>query len=257
MKKRIITLAALLVCGWVHAQNDTQAPVRGEDDYTSAGAVVPSYVSTEEPAATDWLPAFTRVAVDGPMKVRFVKIARTEGPHISYDTKGYYTARFRAQVDKNGCLRISERTDAKRKSTTEVTVYYHTLENLSVTRADISFEAPLDTPVMDMAFSGGAVAEVPLDVRDLKLDIAGKCRIVLTGEARYLVLDISSGKLDAERLTVMSAAVTASQSAEVRLNVTERLQAEATSSASILYKGEPPVVRGRTSVFGGQILSEQ
>lgn len=257
MKKRMITLAALLVCGWGYAQNDTQVPVRAGDDYTAAGAVVPSYVSTEEPAATDWLPAFTRVAVDGPMKVRFVKIAKTEGPRISYDTKGYYTARFKAQVDRNGCLRITERTDAKRKSTTEVTVYYHALENLTVARADVSFEAPLDTPVMDMAFSAGAVAEVPLAVRDLKLDMTGKCRIVLTGDARYLVLNIASGKLDAEGLTVMSAAVTASQSAEVRLDVTERLQAEATSSATIVYKGEPAIVRGRTSVFGGEIVPER
>lgn len=257
MKKWILTLSAALVCGWSYAQTDGSANAEQQTDYTAAGAVVPRYVSSEEPASTDWLPAFTRVAIDGPMKVRFVKIPKTEGPRIAYDTKGFYTSRFKAEVDKNGCLRIGERTDAKRKSTTEVTVYYHTIENLSAARADLTFAEPLDTPVIDVSFSSGATVDLPLDVLDLKLDITGKCRITLTGKARYLDLAVSTGKLDAEGLTVMSAAVSAVQGAEVRLDVTERLQAEAAGSSSIFYKGEPVVVRGRTSVFGGEIISEK
>ena len=256
MRKWMLALSSVLLCGWAYAQTGNDG-LASQEDYTTAGAVVPRYSSSEEPAATDWLPAFTRVSVDGPLKIRFVRIAKTEGPRIAYDTKGYYTARFKAEVDKNGCLCISERTDSKRKSTTEVTVYYHTIENLSVARGDVSFDGALDTPVMDVAFSSGATAVLPLDVRDLKMDVTGKCRITLTGTARYLDLLVASGKVDADALEVMSAAVSASQGAEVRLNVTERLHAQAVGSSSIFYRGEPDIVRGRTSVFGGEIVSEK
>mgnify|MGYP000682738135 FL=1 len=82
----------------------------------------------------EWLTTFEAVAVDADLDIKFVKVPDTEAPKIVYDTKGSYTSKFRAEV-KDKTLRISERPDSRRPDRTEVTVYYNTLQSVSLSGA--------------------------------------------------------------------------------------------------------------------------
>lgn len=235
MKKITLLFAVLSLCTAVMAQEQDSLQRRG-------GSV-----------AVDWMQPFTGVSVSGPMRVKFVRVAEGQPMKFSYDTKSSAASRVKASVDKYGVLNISEKNTREAADTTEVTVWYRTLESLTIDGAEVRFEQPVAEPMLDVRFSGGARAEVAFDVRDLVMEVTGKCRVVLQGSARYFDLTASTARIDASALTAMSARVDASHGASVRVRATERLEAYA-ASARVCYVGQPEILRGETSLFGGDIL---
>lgn len=234
MKKIILIFAASILCMAAAAQEPDSVRHRG-------GSV-----------SVDWLQPFTGVSVTGPMRVNFVHVAEGEPMKISYDTKSNTTSRVKASVDRNGVLNIVEKRALEAADTTEVTVCYRTLESLTVNGAEVHFEQPVACPMLDVRFSGGARADVAFAVYDLVMTVTGKCRIALSGEARYFDLTVSTAWIDASALTTMSAHVDASHGASVRVQATERLEVYA-DSARVYYVGQPEVLRGETALFGGDI----
>ena len=109
--------------------------------------------------------------------------------------------------------------------------------------------------MLDLAVSGGATVRAKLDLHDMAVDVTGRSSVVLEGQTRYMALKVSTAKFDAMALKSMSTIVDASHGAEVSLYVTERLQAETSTSANISYKGKPTIVRSHSSLFGGAITS--
>lgn len=269
----------ILLSGWIGsagAQFLVTGPTSEEVPATSATSAAPASASegtaVQAPAAgtaadaeqlrvenpdglttgeqREWLTDFDQIRIDGPMSVTLVRTPADEAPRIVYDTKGSYTSRFRAAVNKSRVLEITERTESRRTTTTEVTVYYHSLEKIRITRATVSFAEPLDFPVTDMTVSGGAVVTATLKMRDLKLDISGRSRLTLSGEVPYLSLRIASAKLDATALKVTSALIEASNSAEANVTISERLEAYASSGAQVFYSGTPDILRTSASLGG-------
>ena len=186
----------------------------------------------------EWLPTFEAVAVDADLDVKFVRVPDTEAPKIVYDTKGSYTTKFRAEV-KDKTLRISEKPDSRRPERTEVTVYYNALRAVSLSGAAATFVGTLDAAV--------------LDVKDLKMEQTGYSTANLSGSVRYLTLYVSTGKVAASDLEVMSAEVNAQSKAEVSLWITDRFVGKTTTNARISYKGDPKIVRGGAKFMGGEI----
>ena len=170
----------------------------------------------------EWLPTFEAVAVDADLDVKFVRVPDTEAPKIVYDTKGSYTTKFRAEV-KDKTLRISEKPDSRRPERTEVTV------------------------------NRKASLTAKLDVKDLKMEQTGYSTANLSGSVRYLTLYVSTGKVAASDLEVMSAEVNAQSKAEVSLWITDRFVGKTTTNARISYKGDPKIVRGGAKFMGGEI----
>lgn len=261
----------ILLSGWIcsasaqflvtapTSDQEPAAPASGETAApapASGGTADAAPVRVENPDGLtageqrEWLTDFDQLRIDGPMSVTLVRASADEAPRIVYDTKGSYTSRFRAAVNKNRVLEITERTESRRTTTTEVTVYYHSLEKIRITRATVSFAEPLDFPVTDMTVSGGAVVTATLKMRDLKLDVSGRSRLTLSGEVPYLTLRIASAKIDATALKVTSALVEASNSAEANVTITERLEAYASSGAQVFYSGTPDILRTSASLGG-------
>jgi hypothetical protein len=56
-------------------------------------------------------------------------------------------------------------------------------------------------------------------------------------------------------LQTVAANVDASHEAEVRISVSERLEAMTSTSAKLLYKGTPTILRNKNSLFGGEITA--
>ena len=201
---------------------------------------------------SEWLPAFTRVEASGAFDVVFERVPDSEAPKIVYDTKGSYTTKFRAEV-KDRVLHIRERIDSRRPERTQVRVCYNTLSSFALTDAKASLADTLRPPLLDVALSGGAPLEGTLEVQDLDMSVSDKASALLGGSARYLTLQASGGQVNAAELETMSARVSAQSNAEVRVWVTDRLEARTSTGAVLRYKGEPAIVRTALKFMGGEI----
>lgn len=202
---------------------------------------------------TEWLGTFDRIYINGKMQVRLVKISDDEGPKIVYDTKGSTTTRFKVEVDKKGSLNVEESIDPKRATITEVTIYSPAIKSLAVVAADVTLENPLEVHMLDLEVSGGASLNAEIHTLDLEAEVTGKSSVVLLGDAKYLKLNISTAKFDASEFSTVSSIMEASHGAEVKIAVSERLEAETSTSATISYKGNPTITRTYSSLFGGDI----
>lgn len=239
--KRIIAITALLLAAAPHrlaAQENNTAPAAAAE------------VST---LRSEWLPEFTEVKVAARIGIRFVRVSEAEAPRIVYDTKGVTDSRFRAGVDKKGVLAIAEKVSLDKRSATEATVYFHTLSKITVADADATFAEPLTEQLSCMQVSDGATVTAELATADFEAVVTGKSRLNLSGTTRYLDLNVSTGLVIADSLTVMSADVTASHGADVTLTVTDRLKAETSTGGKIEYGGGPAIVKGRSGILGGNI----
>ena len=70
---------------------------------------------------------------------------------------------------------------------------------------------------------------------------------------RYLSLFVSTGRVEAAELEVMSAEVNVTSSGTASLWVTDRFQGKTSTGGKITYKGAPPIVRSGAKFMGGDI----
>lgn len=201
---------------------------------------------------SEWLPAFTRIEASGAFDVVFERVPDSEAPKIVYDTKGSYTTKFRAEV-KDRVLHIRERIDSRRPERTQVRVCYNTLSSFALTDAKASLADTLRQSLLDVALSGSASLEGALEVQDLDMSVSDKASALLGGSARYLTLQASGGQVNAAELETMSARVSAQSNAEVRVWVTDRLEARTSTGAVLRYRGEPAIVRTALKFMGREI----
>lgn len=245
MRKIILALLVLITYSAV-AQNSV---VERPDSLTTV-------VRNVSVPKTEWLSPFTKVVVDGPINITFKHVDTDEGLKIVYDTKGNISSRFRAGVDKNGVLQIMERVDSKQTVIpTEVTVWFKSLDNISISRATAVFEDAVEQKVMDIYIKAGANVTMDIDALDALVECTGKSRLKIGGKARYFKLDISTAKMEGIALQTVAANIDASHEAEVRVAVSERLEAVTSTAAKLYYKGRPTIIRNKNSLFGGEILA--
>lgn len=204
---------------------------------------------------TDLLSSFSKLEINGPMRVTLKAAATAEEVKIVYDTKGDLTSKFKAEIDKNGVLRISEREDPKRLSVTEVTLYHPELTAVKIVRAQATFSSRITTNIFDLYVSSGAIVSMDIEALDVYVSCTGKSSLMLKGATRYLTMDISTATVEADELKAVSTIVEASHNADVRVFANERIEATTATSAKLLYKGKPSIVRTHTQLFGGDIVS--
>ena len=209
----------------------------------------------DAPARNEWLPSFAAVEVAGAIDIELIRVPASEAPKIVYDTKGSYTTRFTFEV-KNNVLRINERVDARRPDRTQVTLYYNTLESLSITDATATVRDTIDTRLFDLSVGARATLHATLDVQDLNMELTGRnSRATLQGSARYLTLYASTGTVDALELQVMAARINVTGGGSVFVDVTDRLEAQTSTNGRLSYKTEPAIRREATRFMGGDIAT--
>ena len=217
-----------------------------------AQTIEPISLESSDTAQQEWLQSFSAVEINAPLNILFIRIPAAEAPKIIYDTKGAYTTKFRFDI-KNHVLRINEKADSRRPEQTIVTVYYNSLESLSLFDATASFREPIIADLFDLTIGSRAALTTTLNVKDLKMNVTGNSSVTLDGSARYLTLDASTGKVDALNLVLMAARVNATSGASVMLDATERLEATTSTSGTVYYKTEPSIMRGGIHFMGGNI----
>ena len=162
---------------------------------------------------------------------------------------------FKFEVDKNGVLVVSEKSDPKRTSVTDITIYYHSLREVKIAHAKAEFEQSIEGTIFDLTVSGGAMVVLDVKTLDIAVECTGVSRLTLSGDTKYLTMRVSTAKVDCSKLAVMSATIECSHSSEVRVKVSERLEATTSTGAKLLYKGNPIILRDHTAIFGGDIIN--
>ena len=175
MKGWILSLALLMFA----------FPALAQSDVINKSELAPQ-VAAASGEKMEWLPSFTGVSADGLFKIHFVKVPTDQAPRIVFNTRGIYDTRFKAEVNEEKMLVITERIGSRTKSDTEVTIYYNTLETIRIAGADATFESPIDCPMTECRFSDGATVRAEFDVKDLQMEITGKSVVVLTGVGALL-----------------------------------------------------------------------
>ena len=202
----------------------------------------------------EFLPDFTAIKVDAPIKLTLKKIAVGEAPYIIYNTKGVYTSKFVAEVDrKSRTLKISERSDSKRESITEVEVYFTELSDISISKADAYVDGVLTSQLIDIYISNDANFVAEINSLDLMVYASGQSRIQLKGCTHYQTAEISTAEYDARGLETISTRVESSHNATVKVDAVERLEAKTTTGGKVYYLSHPVILRSEVTLFGGDI----
>lgn len=244
--KKLLFCLLIACCGAVCGASAQVTPL-------AVPRVTPEGVTIPADAESMTLPEFSGVRLDGAMRVHLVRIPETEQARIVYSGVEYVN-RPQIDVDEDSLLTVKEKYNAKRTDTTRVFIYYHHLGALRVDRATVTFAEPVEAALFDLYVSGGARLTVDLRVKDLLLTLTGRSEAVCSGEVRYLTGQVSTGELQATGMTVRSVEIEASNSAQVNLQVQERIVMKSSTGATIFYKGNPAIIRGRkAALFGGDI----
>lgn len=244
MKRFFVLLIFSIVALGASAQNST---------VVATAATAPEQVVSIP--KTDWLTTFHSIKIDGPMNVLFKRVNSAEEVRIIYDTKGNISSKFKFEVDKKGVLVVSEKSDPKRTTVTDITIYYHSLRDVKIAHAKAEFEDRIESEMFDLSISGGAIVSLDVSSFDLAVECTGVSRLTLSGSTKYLTMRVSTAKVNCSELSTVSTIIEASHSSEVRIVVSERLEATTSTGAKLLYKGYPRIIRDHTLVFGGEIIN--
>ena len=247
MKRFVALFIMTIVVGVISMQE--VAAANSNDVSASAAEQVVSM------SKTDWLTDFTKIKVDAPINLTLKQVPAGEEVRIVYDTKGNLTSKFKYEVDKNGTLVISEKVDPKRLTVTDVVVYYKTLSEVKIARATAEFESEVVASVFDLSVSNGATVVLSIKTLDAAVECTGTSSLVISGETKYLTMRVSTAKVDCGLLSTVSTTVEASHSAEVRVMVSERLEATTSTNGKLLYRGSPTILRNHNALFGGGITN--
>ena len=205
--------------------------------------------SNSEPVK-QWTSSFNALDVDASIKLTLTPVGEDEAPYIIYDTKGVESSKFTVEVDREGVLKIRERYDPKRVGVTEVKLYYNTLVDIRLSRADTHVDGVLAGKIMDIDVSNGAQLVAEVDTKDIKIRISGDSRVEISGSTLYHDADVATAKYNAVELESVSTIVRAEHNAEVKVDAIGRLEAKSSTGGKIFYKSEPELLRTEKSLFG-------
>ena len=134
----------------------------------------------------------------------------------------------------------------------QVYVTYPALRSLEVTGlADVESPDLIQSDRFNLEVEGMGRIDLRLKVASLRVESAGTANIELSGEADEVrILNDGTGTIDAFELTSKEADVEVNGTGLIRINSTERLQAEANGfGAKVKYRGDPKKTYFDTSGF--------
>ncbi len=148
---------------------------------------------------------------------------------------------------KNGKLRIHAKKNIGR-ATKKVYVSLPEIGGLrSSSGAEIKAEGIIKTDKLAVDSSSGSVVKVEVVADDVELDASSGANIRISGRANMLYVDGSSGaNIIAKDLNAKICDAEASSGSNIKLNVSERLTADASSGGNIAYAGDPTVKKNKS-----------
>jgi hypothetical protein len=123
----------------------------------------------------------------------------------------------------------------------KVYVSFKTLEKLeAASGSDVVSESLLKLDKLSLEASSGSDVKLELEANDLNVESSSGSDIKLKGKASFMQVSASSGSdIDAGNLETKKCHASTSSGSDIRINVTEELEANASSGGDISYSGNP------------------
>ncbi len=110
----------------------------------------------------------------------------------------------------------------------------------------------ISTDNLSIDLSSGAIGEIIVDVNNLDIEISSGAQIEISGNTDYQEVSLSSaGNYEAKDLESRTAVMDLSGGARAVINVSEKLDADVSSGASLKYIGLPQIISNISS--GGEL----
>jgi Putative auto-transporter adhesin, head GIN domain len=169
---------------------------------------------------------------------------------------------IKTEVDANGVLKIYYKNPNKlswnntKNVKLNAYVTYKSINSLiassgSSMQADMAVQAD----ALKIEVNSGAEMQLDIATAECSINISSGANAKIGGNATNARIVASSGStLKAEKLTIENCTATASSGAEIKVEVTKKLNGNASSGGSIKYKGNPTIESKKTS-SGGEVKS--
>jgi hypothetical protein len=169
------------------------------------------------------------------------------------ETSGTSTNQVITEVS-GGYLKVHMKEGSYRARTVKVYVTYIELDKLVASSgANIFSEDIIKSGSMYISVSSGADIEAKVDCNEIKLEASSGGDILIEGKTKKASASASSGgSIDAYSLESESGYGRASSAGSVKLNVSNEIEANASSGGSIRYRGNP-VKANTNSSSGGSV----
>jgi hypothetical protein len=116
---------------------------------------------------------------------------------------------------------------------------------------DVIGQSPVKTDEIEIDASSAGDIKLEVYAKEIEVDISSSGDVTLKGETDVLEADLSSaGNLNAVELKVREAEVNVSSAGDADINVSEKLQARASSAGDVHYTGNPKYVDAHSSSAG-------
>jgi hypothetical protein len=196
------------------------------------------------------LRSFNEVSISEAIKVELFK-GRTEKAEIEVTGTDAENVLTEVSGDR---LKIHMASGNWKNVTAFVRLTYRNLEEINVSSAaSVSSESAISSDRMEMDVSSAAKADLIFKVGQMEVDVSSAANLKAEGEVDEIEIDVSSaGSMSAYDLKCKAADLAASSAGSIKITVTERIDARASSGGSIRYKGKPEQERVSSS-SGGSI----
>lgn len=139
----------------------------------------------------------------------------------------------------------------------EVTVSFKKLNKISASAsADIRSVSKISAEKLVLSVSSGADMDLEVEAGSLSCDVSSGADARLVGSANTFDAEASSGaSINAYDVKVEKCVARASSGADIKLQVVQELEANASSGGDVKYKGNPPLLRIKSS-SGGDVTAK-
>jgi len=205
------------------------------------GLMICFMATTSAYSQTRDLDSFSKLRVSGGIKVTLIKssdskadidMQRGDYDDLITEVKGdVLTIKFKSKMLNWG----------NNNGKADIDLYFSTLESIDASAGStIRGEDRIVTNEMDIDVSSGSTVSVEVETKDLTVDVSSGATCSLSGSTDDQEVDVSSGATYRGReMASKYTNVDVSSGATATVWATERLVADASSGATVRYKGNP------------------
>ena len=156
---------------------------------------------------------------------------------------------------KGDVLKITTTKNIGWSATKKVFVTFDDLSKITTdSGSDVSSENTLDLDNLKIDVSSGSHLKLTLNAENLECSTSSGGNLTLSGKANSIKASANSGSdISASNLETQIAIVHANSGANVSINTSKELTAEANSGGNISYYGNPDIVNNNKSLSGSVI----
>lgn len=153
---------------------------------------------------------------------------------------------------EDGKLIVSTSDNIGRATAKKVHITFKSLNVVEASSgADVIGNSVIKSESLALKSSSGAELELEVVAKDLMAKTSSGSEMKLSGKAASLIADASSGsELNAKGVLVLNCNAEASSGAEITVNVSQKLEVNASSGGEVNYYGNPAAVNKNKSRSG-------